>query len=829
MSNVNFTGKAPSWHGTPGGNASNAGKVTGTYIGRIKDVKDPEGLGRIKVYIPELVSGGEENSEKNWYTVRYAPPMAGSNTNYKGDKDKGTMHESTAKDAAKYKETGRSYGMWMVPPSLDNQVLVTFINGDINRGVWFAMLPHDGKTKALPAVSAGPTHPNSDAKGKIMPNSERVRSNDKDKASANRPQHDQTRSALERQGLIADLRRGLTNASPFRNTDKHPGQTYGILTPAQHSFMLDDGADGDSGSIRLRSATGHQITMHEEGGFIHVINAAGTAWWEMDAEGNIDFYSGGQFSVRAKKGINFYTDETMAMEAVKDIAVVANKHIKIEACETLTMIGTKGVNITSKLNFDIFASAHLKIKGKRTDVNSGGANAPKAGTPPARNPLPNNTGTPKSKGSPSKRVPEAEPYKGHNKTKGGEPITKPKNTPEPPESKKQDKKDEKKADGKCLTQSQLANPQLSPEGLSRLLKHEGYRGTAYPDGRGYSAGYGTRVDIWGRADSKLSPGLKAALLRGPSEPEARAITNEILQKEYIPVVAKQLKNANGKACITQAQVDALISASYNSPVQARNLTAAMVSAANASPDGKLTNDQMTSIWNQYRSNPQAQGRINDELNWMLSGNPSQSAANPAASLATTATSGNTVAGSLTDQANAITNNLVPQFSPGSNVGLTGTLTDANVIGGSVMANSGVVNQNVIFDAPQPFQMDQYERSYWLTTGAIPPGSSKTLNQLKTMYGAPHINGNNPPYAPTAVAPSQNSAQQVEENLVERTVLSKVTNTDGTITEKVRLVYDDGTVRIEDVTRQPNDADLDESNQNIQTDAEGYPVISDQVP
>lgn len=46
------------------------------------------------------------------------------------------------------------------------------------------------------------------------------------------------------------------------------------------------------------------------------------------------------------------------------------------------------------------------------------------------------------------------------------------------------------------------------------------------------------------------------------------------------------------------------------------------------------------------------------------------------------------------------------------------------------------------------QMTQWERSYFLNTGQPAPGTNLTLEQLKAKYGNPHIDGNQPPNAPS---------------------------------------------------------------------------------
>ena len=119
---------------------------------------------------------------------------------------------------------------------------------------------------------------------------------------------------LMRQGLIKDPIRGTTTSSARRES---PSQVFGISTPGRikldsrkppiglagspvsvdrmpgHSFVMDDGDEiGENQLIRLRTASGHQLLMHDTEGIVYIANASGNAWIEMNSEGRIDIYSG---------------------------------------------------------------------------------------------------------------------------------------------------------------------------------------------------------------------------------------------------------------------------------------------------------------------------------------------------------------------------------------------------------------------------------------------------------------------------------------------------------------------------------------------------------
>jgi len=111
---------------------------SGPYIGIVKNNVDPARLGRLEVYIPDL-SGQFEGSDVG-ITVTYASPFGGST--------RGTLSPDQF-----FSYEQQTYGFWAVPPDIDNQVLVTFVAGDISRGYWFACVPNADSRHMLPGIS----------------------------------------------------------------------------------------------------------------------------------------------------------------------------------------------------------------------------------------------------------------------------------------------------------------------------------------------------------------------------------------------------------------------------------------------------------------------------------------------------------------------------------------------------------------------------------------------------------------------------------------------------------------------------------------------------
>ncbi|CAB4241465.1 hypothetical protein UFOVP71_3 [uncultured Caudovirales phage] len=706
-----YGGTSP--HHKLGGEGAN--KNYGIYAAKIKDNRDPEGLGRLKVWIPQL-SNANEADDSSWFTVRYAPLFAGA-----GD----TGKEATANNATKYAQTNQSYGIWMVPPDLNVQVICGFLNGETHQGVWWACLPQDGHTHAIPAVASGSTH-----EGKVAPVAERNRYNTADPQYEHRPEHPQS-DRLKAQGLDKDLQRGHSNAGPFRDASKHPGLAYGILTPGQHQFLMDDGSDGHSGQIRLRTNSGNSIIMDNNCGFIYVVNAAGTAWFQLDAKGNIDMYAGGDFSVNAEGSINLRAGNNVNIDAGANLNAVAATNMNIEACEVFNATGTTGMKLTSGTNMNILGDSQVKLTGQRIDFN--GPTADRADLP-GTNSLVSNATVGKSVAG---RVPEAEPYGGHGcRNEGEQPSAAPGSSGVPEstitpaaESYKDIPPPEQTNAIDCVPDT--TQSRLSDEGFKTLISREAYRGVMYSDFQGYSVGYGTRLDIFGPDGAgKIDANLKKALLAGPSEAEARLASRQIIDRENTPRLLRSLEKAKASAgktvCLTQSQIDALIMASYGNPARADQMASDLVSAAAKSSDGKASNEDVANIWSNSGYNNDSKAR-NSDAKYAMTGTP-----NPDSYPKESSTLRD--AGVRVDEGR-IKNNNVP---------IPATDDWKGSLGNGAQTGTRVATA---YGKPTSQHQGQWERSNYLNTGAVPYGSPLTLSQLSDKYGPPHTGGNVPPGLP----------------------------------------------------------------------------------
>lgn len=320
------------------------GRITqynNTYIGIIKDNRDEHRMGRLKVWIPEF--GGDPSDSASWILVRYASPFAGA-----------SPFRFTGNDNTTYEDAQSAYGMWMVPPDIDNEVLVTFIGGEPSKGVWFGCLYQSYMNHSVPGISASEVNSGEKTgEDAPLPTSEYNRkvTGDRQFKSAckeSKVVNPHKAGGLTKQGTVSDNIRGLNNSSARREStssvfgistpgpidqstqNKLPYEKYDNSDKAQptvrkggHSFIMDDG-DG-SEHIQLQTRSGARIRIDETFGIIYIINRDGTAWMEMSEEGYIDIYGAESFSVRSGLDINLRADRDINVEAGRNITMKASK------------------------------------------------------------------------------------------------------------------------------------------------------------------------------------------------------------------------------------------------------------------------------------------------------------------------------------------------------------------------------------------------------------------------------------------------------------------------------------------------------------------------
>lgn len=301
----------------------------GIYKGYVKKTDDVQKMGRLYVWIPEF--GGDENDEKNWKLLSYASPFAGATPIGQG-------------------VTQMSYGFWMVPPDVGNEVLCCFANGNPKDGYWFACCYQQFMNHMVPGVAINVSTDDA-ANSKNLPP---VMEYDKraiagqDYWDPKRPIFQPLHMGLAYQGLYNDPERGPATTSARRQS---PSNVFGFSTPRGNNIHIDE--DPENEFIRLRTRSGAQILIHETTGYIYMISKMGNSWMEISDEG-IDLYSKKQISMRAEGGINLHADTNIKSHGGgvhsygTYVSGKAEQTIKHHATTTHDVIGPQRVNINSQ-------------------------------------------------------------------------------------------------------------------------------------------------------------------------------------------------------------------------------------------------------------------------------------------------------------------------------------------------------------------------------------------------------------------------------------------------------------------------------------------------
>jgi len=352
-----------------------AGKDPGPYVGTVKFVDDPIRQGRLGVNIPELsLTNNPTINDCIW--CQYLSPFYGAKS----------VEANTRSDPDSYKGTQHSYGMWFVPPDIDTQVLVIFAKGEqsVKKAFWIGcvqepltnhQVPGYGsssdtirsKQDAKELAKSGQTNYGTD----FLPVGEKNRKmlgeaqTEEFANSLQYPINDILADQLMTQGLVGDPIKGTTSSSARRES---PSQVFGINTPGRvlpdsrkknigpegaevrpdrapgHSFVMDDGAlDGTNQLTRLRTASGHQLLMHDTAGVVYIANGSGESYIEMHKDGRIHMYSGrGGIAMRTHGDFNLHADLNINMHANGQIRMSSAKEM-IQSAEAILTIGEKGV------------------------------------------------------------------------------------------------------------------------------------------------------------------------------------------------------------------------------------------------------------------------------------------------------------------------------------------------------------------------------------------------------------------------------------------------------------------------------------------------------
>lgn len=429
----------------------------GPYIAIVRNHLDSKFMGNLEVeLLTQTDSGNSTNTPGQIHSVSYLSPFYGA-----------TPYEGLTKNEG-HQFSQKSYGMWFVPPDIGTKVLVIFAQG--GQGFWIGCIQEDYVNMMLPGSMVCTTYNDQD-ESKKLPTGEY---NKKIETAAGRdptkfikPVNTDALEILKTQGLDQDTTRGLTSSSARREV---PSTVFGISTPGPQdrrsgaprarygeqfaqtttafnrlggsSLVFDDGdptllrktpAGGPEGGppeyvnaeggeeggnvtiphnelVRLRTRTGHQILLHNSEDLIYIANAKGTTWIELTSNGKVDIYAASDVSIHTETNMNFKADGSIYMEAGADIHFKAGANIyQTSGANWEIKVGSNG-KITTAANLDIVSGGDTRSQAANTHWTA--SSHKYKGMIDQNGPTPS-APTESAEAKPSQRVPEHEPWSGH--------------------------------------------------------------------------------------------------------------------------------------------------------------------------------------------------------------------------------------------------------------------------------------------------------------------------------------------------------------------------------------------------------------------------------
>ena len=388
-----------------------AGKDAGPYIGTVKFTNDPTRQGRLGVNIPELTQTNDPSPD-DCIWCNYLSPFYGAKS----------IEATSKSDPNDYRSTQHSYGFWAIPPDIDTEVLVIFAKGEANRrnAFWIGCVQQPLTNQQVPGYGSSKENITSQQDAQelnrsgetnygtdFLPVGEKNRrmiENAQSSQFANNmkyPVNNILADQLSKQGVIQDDVRGTTSSSAKRES---PSNVFGMSTPGRirsdsrtmnigvggapikpdrnpgHTFVMDDGAeDGSNRLTRLRTASGHQLLMHDTAGVVYLANGSGKAFLEMDQDGTISVYSDAAINLRSSSDFNIHSDRNINFHAKGNVNVTAEQNVQLNAEANVHTMAKNSIRNSSQGSLSSYAGTVLSSFSAGTQMHGSAKNFDLAG------------------------------------------------------------------------------------------------------------------------------------------------------------------------------------------------------------------------------------------------------------------------------------------------------------------------------------------------------------------------------------------------------------------------------------------------------------------
>lgn len=415
---IKTSGTTEQYKLNPGGSISYPFAVKGIVKRNVDTIR----TGRIDVYIADF-GATDPNDSNSWVTVSYLSPFYGFlSGDYAPNSNNNTSYGA-------FLENPTSYGFWATSPDIGSEVVCLFLYGKKDFGYYIGCIPQPAITHMVPAIGSTNKVIMEAAEaekfgGSInLPTCEmNVQNNQLYNTptfyNQAKPVHKIVAAQFWQQGLIRDPIRGTITSSSTRES---PSQVFGISTPGRpiykgvsgisevevtknldssspeqakligrrggHTFVLDDGDFfGKNNLIRLRSASGHQITMSDDGQTLFIIHSNGQSYIELGKEGTVDIYATNSFNIRTKGDLNLHADNNININAKKQLNIFAeelninsdkNTNVRVgenysqQTLKNHTVKVDQSMSFLSKSNSSFKSDAVTYINGSKINLNTG--------------------------------------------------------------------------------------------------------------------------------------------------------------------------------------------------------------------------------------------------------------------------------------------------------------------------------------------------------------------------------------------------------------------------------------------------------------------------